>query len=424
MELDSRQRLLERWISFLYISILISPVLPAAVLLALGLVAPFVLKGKWNMRGWPEGIFLAFVVLSAISWAFNPFLVFGWLPAGLVPIMMFGLYYLLTIWMKQGLSWSWRKVERLYLLFWLLGLYVAFVTIFQRIDWIPTEKNMLFYLLGFYPMQQAESVRSIGTASNSNLAAAMLICLALISIYASSVLSRRSHKVAAFSTFFLFCAAIWCTGSRGAWVGLVLGLLVQVWMTGNRKRTVLLFLGLVAAGLIIYTNKTLIPREDTLLATAGIRFFVWQNSYEIFTQNWLFGVLPLHFGHLFEEMTGRYLFHAHNIFLGIATEFGVLGLILFVSLIVVTTHRARVWRKSAPSKEEKRLAGMLISIVFALLGHGMYDYPIIAPQIGLIFMLAIIIINAQYERHFSRELSTGGKWNEAARGDGGSETIP
>jgi putative inorganic carbon (HCO3(-)) transporter len=398
LELDSRQPLQERWIHVLYLSILISPILPVAVLMAFALAAPFLLKGKWGFHGWPEKAFLGFLVLSAIGWIFNPFLLFGWLPAGLIPMVMFGLYYVLTLWVKEGLAWSWRQVERVYLLFWLGGIYVALVTVFQRIDWIPTEKNLLFYFLGFYPMQQAESVRSIGTASNSNLAAALLICLALMSIYASSVLSKRSHRVMAFATFFLFCAAIWCTGSRGAWVGLVIGLLVQVWMTGKRRRAVLFFIGLVIAAVIIYTNKTLIPREETLFATAEVRIFVWQNSFQIFSENWLFGTLPLHFGHLFEEMTGRYLFHAHNVFLGVASEFGLLGLILFVNLIVITTHRARRWRKSAVSKEEKRLAGMLISVIFALLGHGMYDYPMISPQIGLVFMLAMIMIHAQYER--------------------------
>lgn len=399
MRMDSQQTSsAEKWIQFLYISILFSPILPGVALLALGLATPFFLKGKWVIKGWPEGVFLGFVCLSLISWLFNPYLLFDWIPIGLIPILFFSLYYLLTVWIKQILDWSWQQVQQIYIQFWYVGFYVAGVTILQRVGLIPTEKTPLFYVLGFYPMQQAESVRSIGTASNSNLAAAMLICLALLSIYAVSILKVNWHKVGAFGAFVLFCIAIWCTGSRGAWVGLVLGLLVQVWMTGNRKRAVLLFTGLVILSFVIYTNKTLIPREETLFATYDVRVRVWQNSFAIFQDNWLFGVLPLHFGELFEKMTGEYLFHAHNVFLGIAVEYGIFGLLLFVALIVVTTHRARRWRKSANTKEEKRLAGVLISLIFALLGHGMYDYPIIAPQIGLIFMLAVIVIHQQYER--------------------------
>ncbi|SMO76864.1 O-antigen ligase family protein [Melghirimyces algeriensis] len=399
MGTDSRKdKINKRWMQLLYIMILLSPIFPVVVLLLIGVGVLLFHRGKWHVFGWPERIFLGFVFWSLISWFFNPYLLFGWLPVGFVPIFFFGLYYLLSVWVKEILRWDWREFQNLYLMFWFFGLYVAIVTIFQRVDWIPTEKSTLFYLLGFYPMQQAESVRSIGTASNSNLAAAMLICLSLLSIYASSVLKTRLMKSGALLSFVVFCGAIWCTGSRGAWVGLVIGLLIQVWMTGNRTRAVLLFLGLVTLGMVIYTNKTLIPREETLFATAEVRIFVWQNSFQLFMENWLTGVLPLHFSYLFDQMTGKYLFHAHNILLGIAVEYGIVGLTLLLSLIVVTTHRARRWRKTANTKEEKRLAGSLISIVFALLGHGMYDYPIIAPQIGLIFMLAVIIIHQQYEK--------------------------
>ncbi|MFC4077658.1 O-antigen ligase family protein [Salinithrix halophila] len=400
--MDSRhEKLRERWVQFLYISILFSPVLPAAVLLLMGIISPYLLKGKWKPFGWPERIFLAFVVLSTVSWVFNPYLLFDWLPVAVVPILSFGLYVILSVWMKRGLDWTWVRYQKLYTMFWIAGLYPAIVTILQRVDWMPIGRSAFFYFLGFYPMQ-AEGVRSIGPALNSNLAAALLICLALLSIYATSLARNRWEKAGAFFIFFVHCGAIWCTGSRGAWVGLVLGLLVQVWMTGKRKRAVAFFLGLVAAAMVIATNKTLIPREDTLLATYHVRKFVWQNSFEIFRENWLIGVLPLHFSSLFEVKTGKLLFHAHNVFLGIASEYGIFGLFLFLTLIVVTTARARRWRKTANDRKEKRLAGVLISIIFALLGHGMYDYPIIAPQLGLIFMSSVMVINAQFERRCLR----------------------
>ncbi len=118
----------------------------------------------------------------------------------------------------------------------------------------------------------------------------MLICLALLSIYASSVLVGRWRKIGAFATFVVICLAIWCTGSRGAWVGLVIGLLIQVWMTGHRKRTVLLFLGLMTIGLVIYTNQTLIPREETLLQQQRSVFLSGRTPFAYFAENWLTGV--------------------------------------------------------------------------------------------------------------------------------------
>jgi O-antigen ligase len=97
-------------------------------------------------------------------------------------------------------------------------------------------------------------------------------------------------------------------------------------------------------------------------------------------------------------LTGQQIHHAHNILLGVATEFGVVGLSLFLLMMGITVYRARKWRKMAIRLEEKRLAGMMLSLIFAFIGHGMYDYTIIAPQVGSLFILSVILINWQYER--------------------------
>lgn len=385
-----------RMMQILYASILISPWLPPIALFGTGMMVLFSLRGKLPIKGWPESIFLGFIFLSTISWFFNVSWFYS-IPVIVFPVALFGLYYLLAVWIKH-LKWTWQKIEGLYLQFLFLGIYAAIVTILQRINWIPSYKADWTIFLGYYPLWQSQSVRSVGITTNSNLTAAILICLALISVYAMSVLQKRWHKIGALGLFLLFGVAIWCTGSRGAWVGLLIGLLVQVWMTGNRRRTLALLSGLLMLGIAIYTNRTLIPREETLLATAKVRIFVWQNAFQVFQDHWLIGVLPLNFGDVFEQYSGEYLYHAHNVFLGIAAEYGIFGLILFTALIGVTLVRARRWRKQATEKNEKRLAGMLTSLLVALLGHGMYDYPIISPQVGLIFILSIIFIHAQYEQ--------------------------
>ncbi len=385
-----------RMMQFLYFSILISPWLPPIALLGTGIMALFSLRGKFPIKGWPETVFLGFIFLSIISWFFNV----SWflsIPVVVFPVVLFGLYYLLAVWIKH-LKWTWKKIEGLYIQFLFLGIYSAVVTILQRIGWIPSYKADWTIFLGYYPLLQSQSIRSVGFTTNSNLTAAILVCLALISIYAMSVLDGKWKRAGALGLFFLFGVAIWCTGSRGAWVGLIVGLLVQVWMTGNRRRTVGILFGLLLLGIAAYINRNLIPRSETLVSTAKVRLFVWEKAFEIFQDNWLVGVLPLHFGEVFEQYTGEYLYHAHNILLGVAAEYGIFGLIIFTALIFITLVRARRWRKMAVEKKEKRLAGMLSSLLVAMMGHGMYDYPIISPQVGILFMLSIIFIHAQYEQ--------------------------
>jgi len=382
---------------FLYLSILLTPFLPPVALVLVG-VMTLIHNDKWSLKSFPEGIFFGFMILSIISWYFNPSWFDNGIPIGIVPVMTFGFYYLLTVWMRNIVNWNWVEIQRLYLFFWLGGIYVAIIVIVQQVDWPVLSNSTLGHLLEFYreyQWQSENSVRSVGTAGNSNLAAAMLICFSLMSIYALTIFRETWQKGAALLLFVLFCTAIWCTGSRGAWVGLIIGLIVQVWMTGHRRRTLILGISLLT---LVMIYPEIIPRTDTLVSTFNVRFIVWSNAFDIFQEHWLVGTLPLHFGQLFLERAGFHVFHAHNVFLGVATEFGVIGLCLFLCLIFMTIRRARDWRKTAETKEEKRLAGMLISQTIALLGHGMYDYPIISPQVGLIFMLSIIIIHIQYER--------------------------
>ncbi|WP_164491582.1 O-antigen ligase family protein [Staphylospora marina] len=394
---DDRRSWVNRLTRLLYWSILLSPFLPPVALAAVGAATVATHRGKWPFFSWPEKIWVGFMLLSLVSWAFNPSW-FWWIPIGIIPGVMFALYYLLSVWMRETVRWTWQEVQDMYLRFWLGGFYVAFIVIIQQIDWAPLNETLLGPLLDVYDKfrwQAENSVRSVGTSGNSNLAAALLICFALMSIHALSVLPKRWQKAGAFLGFLVFCAAIWCTGSRGAWVGLVIGLIVQIWMTGHRVRTVVITLGILIA---VSLFPEIIPRKDTLASTIQARVEVWSTALEIFREHWLLGTLPLHFGQIFAKKAGFYVYHAHNIFLGIATEYGIIGLLLFLTLIVETIRRARRWRKAANAREEKRLAGMLLSQTIALLGHGMYDYPIIAPQVGLLFMLSVIMIHTQYER--------------------------
>jgi putative inorganic carbon (hco3(-)) transporter len=404
------------WLTrLLYFSILISPFLPPVIWLLVVIAALFTYKGKWVIRGWPEGVFFGFLFLSLVSWYFNPV----WykltpipIPVGIVPILLFGGYYLLTVWFKRVVNWSWRDVQNMYLQFWLGGLYVVVIAFIQQLDMTQFEHSWLKDLLHFYKEYQWQSDnpnRSVGTAGNSNLAAAMLICFALMSIYAFFILPKRWQKIASLVTFVLFGYAIWSTGSRGALGGLAIGLMVQIWMAGYRKFTLGSF---TLAIFLVLSFPQMIPRSESIMYTFQHRLKVWSTAWEIFKENWLFGTLPLHFAEIYQSKTGDFVYHAHNVILGFASEYGIIGLTLFIILIFMTIKRARMWKKMARSKEEKRLVGMLFSQTVAILGHGMYDYPIMNPQIGLIFMLSIIMIHSQYERSYVSEWATSGrkKW--------------
>ena len=398
LKTDWSQQINTKITQMLYLSLIVSPFFPPIILLLIGIIS-FMLYLKWDkdlLWRLPESIFLGFMGVTVVSWYLEPSWFYG-LPVGLIVLFAFTLYYFLTHWVRSALNWDWTDVQQIYLMFWVSGLYVAAIVFLQQLEWPALKQTFIGSLLDFYKefSWQSESARSIGTTGNSNLTAAMLICFALMSIYASTILPKIWQKIGAYGFFVIYVLAIWLTGSRGAWVGLVIGLVVQVWMTGHRKWTLALLFILV--NLVVFFPE-LIPRKDTLMYTLKDRIHIWKTTVSIFEDNWLFGALPLHFGQVFQSKAGFHVYHAHNIVLGIAAEFGIIGLILFITLVFFTLKRARRWRKTANKREEKRLAGMLLSQTVALISHGMYDYPILSPQVGVLFMLSVIIIHTQYER--------------------------
>lgn len=394
------------WLLSLYYSIIIAPFSPFVILLFIAILALIPLTKnhyKVSIKSWPEVYFLVVLCTSIIGWAFYPtwlskLEVWGqkldWLPTLLVPVFIFTLYFFLSLWLKHIAKPSWQELEKIYIRFWLAGLFIVLIIVLQFFHWnIGFDKGL--YILDFYDLfrNQDFSARAIGTSGNSNIAGGLLICFIQISLYAFFISKKISCKLLSAAVFIIYCTALWLTGSRGAFIGLIFGLIVQLWMT-NRKRIAIGFTLSLVTLLICYPE--IIPRNETLKSNSYDRWDIWMNSMVIFKKNWLVGVLPLNFSQEYNSIFGKPIVHAHNIFLGVASEYGIICFIVFMALISITIYRARCWIKLSHSNKEQAFGIMLLAHLISIMGHGCYDYPIVAPQIGLIFILSIIIINIQY----------------------------
>jgi O-antigen ligase len=76
---------------------------------------------------------------------------------------------------------------------------------------------------------------------------------------------------------------------------------------------------------------------------------IWRAGFGLFADNWLFGVGAGGFPHAVEPLL-NWRIVAHNTFLGVATELGVVGLLLFLAPFLFTIRRLRhlptQWRAS------------------------------------------------------------------------------
>jgi len=156
-------------------------------------------------------------------------------------------------------------------------------------------------------------------------------------------------------------------GSRGAALGLWVGLLVMLWPWTAARRV--LWAALLAAPLLLWWRPE----------TAIYRLWYWQQAMAAWWSSpWLgVGFGGLQSGCWIPEPGGGCQIHAHNMFVHVAAEFGAVGAVgLLVGLI------AALGMVSRPRWNWALLA--------ALLAHSMVDMPLLWPGPMALFVVLLI----------------------------------
>ena len=218
-------------------------------------------------------------------------------------------------------------------------------------------------------------------------------------------------------------AALWAvflTLSRGAWIGAAVAMMVTVagialsvrswslrslrsaFSTGSRTRALLLagaalaFLVVLLAGVIVATRWSARP-QWLFRESLSPRHDVFDAGVSIFRDHALFGGGPGTFGLLYPEYSGEYpihAVHAHNGFLQVADDAGLIGLAALA--VLLATLGWVLWRSYRRGNVEQRL--LAVACAGALSGfavHNLADAANIwkAALIGVAAVTAISVKN-------------------------------
>lgn len=203
----------------------------------------------------------------------------------------------------------------------------------------------------------------------------------LLVLFFEENILQKYRWLAGVGFIFSFIALIF-NGTRGAWVALVpvFILLIGYYAFTNKKYLALCLVAIIGAGAVLSTNQVFVEKVKSITSTTNRsnteRLLIWQSAYNMFKDHPVLGVGLGQYKdnyqqkYILPQATEKYLGHAHNNFLQMLAENGIVGFIGFVVML------AYIIGKNLMDFIKKRCPYSLIaaSSTIALVLQGLTEY--------------------------------------------------
>ena len=182
----------------------------------------------------------------------------------------------------------------------------------------------------------------------------------LVMFFEKDLLQR--YRYLAGAGFILSFIALIFNGTRGAWVALmpVFILIMGYYAFTNKKYLALCLVAIIGASAVLSTNQIFVDKVKSITSTTNRsnteRLLIWQSAYNMFRDHPVLGVGLGQYKdnyqqkYILPQATEKYLGHAHNNFLQMLAENGLVGFIGFVVMLVYIIGRNLVdfYQKRCP----------------------------------------------------------------------------
>ncbi len=329
--------------------------------------------------------------------------------AGMKPLIDFGLCYVMPL----GVYWTMRETRfdrpqnvTVLACLSLFGLYLAATVIAERFE----VYSLVYprYIVTSMTDKTAEFVgRGRGPLLHPIVTGIQLAaCFSAVLMFWPG--SGRWGRCGVLLIAATFALAFYSTMTRSVWMGAGLGLAVIVGASMPRHwRTPMLGAAILVAGLLAAANwdqfvafkrdKNLTARETADSVT--LRPAMAQVAWLMVLDRPIFGCgfgqyVPEHKNYLADRSTDLVLektrpYSPHNLFFGIATETGLVGLGLFLALLAAWGYDAwRLWRATETPLWMRQQGLFFLAVLSAYLVNGMFHHIALIPMPNLLLFFA------------------------------------
>ena len=232
--------------------------------------------------------------------------------------------------------------------------------------------------------------------------AAFLGVMIFIAIGFLGYVKKFWQKAPLFLIFLLISTNIILTLSRGAWVSLLIVCLFLTIFIKNKKSKLLFLLFLVGFTGVILSFPSLKERFFLIVKDGGDadRFKVWKVALTMFSESPLFGEgLGLFMSH-FSKYTHLSIQYAHNCYLQILAETGLLGFVFFIWFLGEIVYRGY---KKLRKKSDSLLFGLFFGLIVFLI-HSFFDTQLFSVRLSLLFWLLTAFVTIHLSQSGCREV--------------------
>ena len=352
----------------------------------------YIYKNHWNI-----GLLLLFIwslIVGIVNYSIKS------MAAAFVVFM----YLCISIFL-QSYCENENRVEKIYRCLVKFSLFSAIFGVAEKLIYIFFHFNIWARFLEL-TAQPIVNNRIYSTFGNPNVAGNWFAIMIIVGFYFCSNTSKSTKLLYKITTFF-FVILLCLTGSRGAFIGLLFGLFTYYLLKGNKKdmwMVISIFILIVAIIFVPLQIFKTIATHD-IDGSFNSRFGIWSGCLKMiklkpFTGWGIMGIS----NHGASFMKGYYyatLYHGHNIWIALSTALGTVGLFIYMYMKINLYRNLKTLYV-----QNCRLVPMLAGIQAIIIGHGLVDFTMIAPQTGLLFILCSAVTSA-LAKQYSNSLLEG-----------------
>ncbi len=246
-------------------------------------------------------------------------------------------------------------------------------------------------------------VRVFSTLQNPNLLAGFLVVVMSLAVGLGLYTEKLQGKLLLFALVTVLGTCLVLTYSRGAWLSIV----AVTAICGRLYNRKVLWVFLVIPLIALFCHDAVMERLMSIFnptdTSSTLRIALWESTIAMIMDNpfsgigwgayWL--VYPEY--DFFLNNPAARIVHAHNMYLHIAAEIGIPGLLAFLAIIYGHTKKAI---DILSQTNNRRVAGLMLGVVAAVLGlavNGFTDYIMFNVQMSMLFWLLNAVVIAVWQ---------------------------